>query len=239
MKMEGRSTACSSAWIFAIVLLLLFPSRAFNGESEVELEATLKKMELASAGFKTFSADLVTVKYDALLDEFYPEETGKFYYSRDKDGSALIRWEILEPGEKILTIQEREALLYQPKIKSAQKYHLKANREKAEYLVLGIGQSPGELRKTFNVRYLGSDEVNGADCAQIELTPKDPKAASMFSSIIVWIKKESGVSTRMKLVEPYNDYITVDFSNEKLNEKINRSLFSQKLPDGVDILSLN
>jgi outer membrane lipoprotein-sorting protein len=196
-------------------------------------------MERASDGFKTFSADLATVKYDALLDEFYPKETGKFYYSRAEDGSALIRWEILKPGEKILTIQEREALLYQPKIKAAQKYRLKANKDKAEYLALGIGQSPSELRKTFNIRYLGSEEVNGYDCSAIELTPRDPKTASMFSSIIVWIKKETGVSTRMKLVEPYKDYITVDFSNEKLNEKISRSLFSQKLPDGVDVLSLN
>ena len=237
--MKGRSTARSDAWILPVILILLLPSWILNAEPAGELEATLKKMEQASEGFRTFSADLATVKYDALLDEFYPKETGKFYYSRADDGSALIRWEVLKPGEKILTIQEREALLYQPKIKSAQKYHLKENKDKAEYLALGIGQSPEELRDTFNIRYLGSEQVNGEDCAQIELTPKDPKAASMFSSIIIWVKKETGVSTRMKLVEPYKDYITVEFSNEKLNEKISRSLFSQKLPDGVDILSLN
>jgi len=239
MKLKGQSADRLTFWIFAFFLSLLLTAHVFQGAPIDELEAILGRMEKASSGFKTFSADLATVKYDALLNEFDPEETGRFYYSRAEDGSALIRWEILKPGQKILTIREREALLYRPKIKEAQRYRLKADKDKAEYLALGIGQSPAELRKTFNIRYLGSEEVHGYDCAQIELTPRDPKAASMFSSIIVWIKKETGLSTRMKLVEPYKDYITVEFSNEKLNQKINRSVFSQRLPDGVDILSLN
>jgi len=239
MKAKNRGILLLKLCIFTIILHGLFPSYIFNSEAGSELESILENMGKTSADFQSFVADIATTKYTAILELFDPPETGKLYYKRAEDGSALFRWEITNPGIKILTIQKDEALLYQPKIKSAQKYRLGENMEMAEYLALGIGQSPTDLEKTFHITHLRNEQVDGNDCSVIELKPKDPKTAAMFSSIIIWIKDATGLSTRMKLVEPYEDYLVIDFSNEKLNEKIDRSVFRQKLPDTVDILSIN
>ena len=227
-------------WILALLLCAMIPVLMFSEENANDrLQSVLERMQKTSQTFQSFIAHITTQKYTAILDLFDLPEKGTFYYQRDKDGSALIRWEITEGGNRILTIRKDEAILYQPKIKSAQKYKLGKNRDKAEYLALGIGQSPANLEKTFDIKYVGSEKVNGSDCSMIELKPKDPEAAAMFSSIIVWVKDTTGVSTKMKLIEPYKDYLIVEFSEEKLNEKIDASIFKQKLPDSVDVLNVN
>ncbi|MEJ2108918.1 MAG: outer membrane lipoprotein carrier protein LolA [Acidobacteriota bacterium] len=227
------------SWILAMFLSMPAAIQVLCAESENKLESVLAHMEQSSKDFQSFKADIQTTKYTSLLDLFDPPEKGKFYYSRSEDGSALIRWEITVPGIRILTIEKDEALLYRPKIKSAQKYKLGKNKDKAEYLALGIGQSPADLEQTFDITFLKSEKTGGKDCSVLEMKPKDPKTASMFSSILIWVDDTTGVSTRMKLIEPYDDYLIVDFSNEKLNEKIEKSMFRQKLPNSVEVLSVN
>jgi outer membrane lipoprotein-sorting protein len=117
----------------------------------------------------------------------------------------------------------------------ARKFDLGKNKDKAEYLVLGIGQSPADLKKAFNIAYLGNDGIDGIKCSVLEFKPKDGKAAALFSSITVWINENTGISVRMKMEEPFGDYIIVDFADEKLND----SKFEQTLPAGVDILRIN
>jgi outer membrane lipoprotein-sorting protein len=196
-------------------------------------------MEKTNLSFRSFVADITATRYTALLDTFDPPEKGQFFFKRADNGTALIRWEIVDPGERILTFHDGEALLYQPKLKSAQKYKLGKDKDKAEYLALGIGQSPTNLKNTFHITYRGRENVHGTACSILGLKPKSPKASAMFSAITVWIKDSTGVSTRMKLEEPFGDYVLVTFSNEQLNRSIDDSIFRQILPDNVDMLQIN
>jgi len=243
MKSNSRTVSRHGIGIvISVLIILLFPfflARGEPGDTDDKLDSVLKHMEESSGSFKSFTADIIKKKYTAILEEFDPSEKGKFYYKRAKDGSALIKEEITEPALKVTTIQNDEALLYQPKIKSASLYKLGKHKDKAEYLALGIGQSPTDLLENFNISYKGIDTINGAACSILELKPKDPKGASIFSSITVWIKVDTGVSTQVKLEEPYDDYILVNFSNETLNEKIDDTEFRQKLPKDVEIIRMN
>lgn len=220
-----------------LALLFLFPVVISFGVTDGELKSVLARMEQASGNFESFIADTEMKKYSVMFEEFETTENGIFYYKRADDGSALIRWEI--PGKRILTIHDEEALAYQPRIKSAQRYNLGENKDKAEYLALGIGQSPKDLEETFHISYLGKEKVRDEDCSILEFRPKDVKTANMYTSIIIWVKDSTSVSARMKLLEPTEDYLLVEFSNEKLNEKIDKSKFRQKLPKDVDILTVN
>jgi outer membrane lipoprotein-sorting protein len=139
------------------------------------------------------------------------------------------------PGRTILTVKGGTATSYQPGIKQAQIANLGQNKDKAEYLAIGIGQSPAKLQETFNISYQGSETINGAPCSVLVLKPKNPKAAALFSAITLWIKKASGIPIQQKLQEPSTDYLLVNFSEEKLNSKIADSKFEQKLPSGTDI----
>jgi outer membrane lipoprotein-sorting protein len=221
-------------------MILLVPVSVCMGEQgdqPEKLESVLKRMGKASGTFESFAADITTQKYTAILEEFDPPERGQFFYKRDDDGSALIRWEITDPAEKITTVRNDELVIYQPKIKSANRFKLGENKDKAEYLALGLGQSPSDLEQAYIISYKGSEIVDGVACSVLELKPKDPKVASIFSVITVWIRDDTGVSTQLKLEEPFQDYLLVNFSNEILNKKVNDSIFKQKLPGDVEVLN--
>jgi outer membrane lipoprotein-sorting protein len=214
---------------------LLFPPLVLpQAKSHSGLDVVLRQMEGVGKKFRSFSAKFVQKRYTAALKEFETPESGEFYYARAADGSAMIRQEFMAPAIRILTIKGGTATLYQPGIKQAQIYSLGKNKDKAEYLALGIGQSPAKLQETFDIQLTGFEDVNGAPASVLVLKPKNPKAAALASSVTLWILKTTGIPIQEKLEEPYGDYTLIQFSNEKLNQNIPDSKFDQKLPPGVE-----
>ena len=160
---------------------------------------------------------------------------GEFYYARARDGSALIRQEFNRPGVRILTIKAGVGLLYQPTLNQAQEFNLGKNRDKAEFIALGIGQSPGKLQQNFDIQYVGVENIGADSCSILTLKPKSAATAAYFSLITLWVKKTNGIPLQEKLQEPAGDYQLITFSEEKLNSKIPESKFEQKLPKNVEI----
>lgn len=209
-----------------------------QAENEAALSQVLKQMEGVGKTFRSFQAQFSQKKFTAVLNEFDTPESGDFFYARAKDGSALLRQEVTKPGRRILTIKEGQACIYQPQLNQAQVASLGKNKDKAEYLALGLGQSPGRLSETFEIRYRGTESLEGTACSILLLKPRNSAAAAFFTSITLWIKKSNGVPIQQRLQEPNGDYLLVRFVNEKLNPPIPVSRFEQKLPAGVEILRL-
>ena len=228
-RMLFSRTRRIAAWIS---LLLAADSIGFGaqGKTDAEPQRTLRQMEAVGKTFRSFTAQFSQRKYTAVLKEFDTAETGEFYYARAKDGSALLRQESVQPGKKILTVKGDKAIFYQPDIKHAQIANLGNYKNLAEYLAIGIGQSPAKLEENFAISYQGAESINGAPCSVLVLKPKAAKVASRFASITLWIKKSSGLPIQNRLTEPSGDYTLLTFSGEKLNVKIPDSKFEQKLP---------
>lgn len=210
--------------------------QASSGGSE--LDQALRRMESAGKAFRSFSAGFMQRKYTSVLREFDSPESGEFAYARAADGSALLRQEVVKPGSRILTIKGGTAVIFQPALKQAQVVSLGKNKDKAEYLALGLGQSPARLRETFDLECAGSEKVAEDSCWILVLKPKNKSAAAFFTSITLWLKKSSGIPVQQKLQEPNGDYLLVAFSGEKLNPKIPASKFEQKLPQGVEVIRI-
>jgi outer membrane lipoprotein-sorting protein len=239
----GRTVKSRS--LFALILVsfgaLCSPSALVSqpqGSAEAALGTVLKQMEALGKTFQSFQAQFSQKKYTSVLKEFDTPDSGEFYYARAKDGSALLRQETMKPGKRVLTIKGGQAVIYQPTMNQAQIVNLGKNKDKAEYLALGLGQSPGKLKETFEISYAGSEKIAGADSSIIVLKPRNAAAAAYFSSITLWIKKLNGVPIQQKLQEPNGDYLLVSFSQEKLNPAIPPSRFEQKLPPNAEILRL-
>jgi outer membrane lipoprotein-sorting protein len=226
-----KNQLCAAAIAFA-----MFASMAFAQKDD--LDTALKQMDATGRTFRTFSAQFSQKKFTSVLKEFDPPESGDFMYARAKDGSALLRQEVKLPAPRILTIKGGVATIFQPKINQAQIVSLGKNKDKAEYLALGLGQSPGKLQQTFDIALTGSETVTGQPCWVLNLKPKSSAAAAYFSSITLWVKKATGVPIQQKLQEPNGDYLLVTFSSEKLNTTIPEAKFEQKLPQGVDVQRL-
>jgi outer membrane lipoprotein-sorting protein len=223
---------------FSASVLLLAACAAGQPRSQAELDQALAKMETVGRTFRSFQANFAQKKYTLVLDEFDAPESGQFFYARAKDGSALLRQEVQKPASRVLTISGGVATVYQPGVKQAQVVSLGKNKDKAEYLALGLGQSPGRLQESFTVEYKGTEALGGSPCWILHLKPKSQAAAAYFSGITLWVKKSSGVPVQEKLQEPNGDYLLVTFSDEKLNIQIPESKFEQKLPPGTDIQRL-
>jgi outer membrane lipoprotein-sorting protein len=228
------------AVIGVVYLRLLDSESAFGFSAEAPsnrgaLEQVLSQMEAVGKTFKSFAANFTQKKYTAVLKEFDTPESGEFYYARSKDGTALLRQEVISPGKRILTIKSGVATIYNPILKQAQIVNLGKNKDKAEFLALGLGQSPAKLQSTFDLEYLGTDQVAGVPCSVLILKPKNASVSAYFSAITLWVKKATGVPIQQKLQEPSGDYLLVNFSQEKLNVKIPEAKFDAQLPSGIDI----
>jgi outer membrane lipoprotein-sorting protein len=234
IQMNIIKTAICVIAVFCASVIASPAGRAQAAKDQGALNQVLHQMETVGKSFKSFSAKFVQKRYTAALKEFDTPESGEFYYSRAADGSALIRQEFTAPASRILTIKGGTATLYQPGIKQAQIYSLGKNKDKAEYLALGIGQSPAKLQETFNIQLTGTENVNGTPASILVLKPKNPKAAALAASVTLWIQKSNGVPIQEKLEEQYGDYTLIQFSDEKINQKIPDSKFDQKLPAGVE-----
>jgi len=241
-RMIPRAHENLAATIRVMIPLLAFvaltASSVYAQSSGGSLDQVLRQMESVGKSFGNFKAHFLQKNYRAILKEFDAPDSGEFYYARAKDGSALLRQEVTKPGRRILTIKGGIAVIYQPEIKQASMVNLGKNKDKVEYLAIGLGQSPGKLRENFDIKYQGVETVSGAPCSVLVLKPKNPAAAAMFTTITLWIKKATGVPIQHKLQEPNGDYLLVDFTEEKLNTAISASLFEQQLPKGVEILRL-
>ncbi len=220
------------------LILLLAACAAGQAKSQAELDQALAKMERVGKSFRSFQANFTQKKYTLVLEEFDTPESGKFLYARAKDGSALLRQDVQKPASRVLTISGGVATVYQPGVKQAQVVSLGKHKDKAEYLALGLGQSPRRLQESFTIEYQGTEAVGGSPCWILYLKPKSKAAAAYFSGITLWVKKSNGVPIQEKMQEPNGDYLLVTFSDEKLNAPIPESKFEQKLPPGTDIQRL-
>ncbi len=230
-----RRCHAALAPLWFVLLGLPFLAAPAHSQDDAALNQVLRQMSLVGKTFRSFIAHFSQKKYTAVLKEFDTPQEGELYYQRAKDGRALLCQEVTKPGQSVLTIKGGVALFYQPRLKQAQMYSLGKNKDKAEYLVLGLGQSPARLRETFDIKYLGTDTVGGMPCSVLVLSPKNPSAAAYFSSITLWIAKSTGVPVQQKLQEPGGDYLLVAFSNEKMNAGIPASKFEQNMPSGVEV----
>lgn len=218
-------------------LILLVPAAVppAQAQENPELKKVFAQMEKVGKGFRSFTAKIAKKKYTAILKEFDETETGEFYYGRAADGSALIREDIAAPVRRILTIKGETATVFWPNSRQAKVLNLGKNKDKAEYLAIGIGQSPAKLQENYDITYQGSESVDGSPCSVLLLRPKDQRTAAIYSLITMWVEKSTGITTQYKLQEPNNDYLLVNFTDEKLNVRIPDSKFEQKIPSGVEI----
>jgi outer membrane lipoprotein-sorting protein len=229
------SPVSARSWMNILFLLALsVSSLPAQEKKDPELQRIYKQMDERQKAFRSFTAKVSQKEYTAVLKEFNTPETGEFYYKRANDGTALLRLEFTKPGKKILTIKNGILTFYQPAINQAQIKDLGKDQDKAEYLAIGLSQSPANLEKTFEISYKGTETVNGSPCDVLVFKPKLPKIATYLSSIIVWYKKSDGIPIQNKKEEPNGNYVLMSFSDEKLNVNIPSSKFDQKLSGDVE-----
>jgi outer membrane lipoprotein-sorting protein len=213
-------------WVLAAILLAAAPwaQQPPDAQSNAALDKVLAQMDTTAANFRTTEASFVWDQYEKVVNETDTQK-GKIYFRRASKETQMAA-DITEPDKKYVLFTGGKIEVYQPRIDQVTVYNAGKNREAFEsFLVLGFGAGGHDMLKSFEVKYLGAENIDGTETAKLNLVPKSPKIRNNFDHIVLWIDPARGISVQQRLFEPSGDYRLAKYSDIKLNQKISDSVF--------------
>jgi outer membrane lipoprotein-sorting protein len=221
----------------ALVLALTSPASARKGKHPTDLTEILSQMNEASKRLKTVSANLEYTKVTVLVDD-KSTESGQFFFRKGK--TTEIRIDIQKPDHKILLLKKNKGEYYLPKINQIQEYNLEQKSDLVQqFLLLGFGTDTGELKKTYNVKYLREEDLEGDTTVLLEFVPRKATVAAQFSKIQIWVSEESWLPTQQKFFQSGGDYLIAHYSGVKVNRVLPGSTFELNAPSSAKRVKMN
>lgn len=241
MKLGNHRWNFDRAWVLALILVIAIPAFSKRKHSEAaavpqqelaaaqtdSLDQVLHRMNENAAKFRTAQADFVWTPFNSVINETEPPDRGKMYF-RKVGNEIQMAATIQPPRDQQIVFSGGKVQVYQPRTKVLDVYDASAHKDEAEtFLVLGFGSSGEDLRKSFEVKYLGGEKIGSVQTGHLQLTPLAEKVRKSFSRIDLWIDPQ-GVSLRQQLFQTGGDYRMADYSNIRVNEKVPDSAFKIK-----------
>src|SRR5258708_9662117 len=156
------------------IVILMAAATVWPQSNSAGRERVLAQMDTAAKNFRTTEASFVWDQYQKVIDEKETQK-GKIYFRR-QDNETQMAADISEPDKKYIVYSGGKVQVYQPKIDQVTEYNPGKNRSDLEsFLVLGFGGSGHDLLKSYEVKSLGTETVNGTQAAKLELIPKSPR----------------------------------------------------------------
>lgn len=211
---------------FLVPAWLLLVSWFAIAQNDPNLQKVLSQMDATAAQFRTAQANFEWEQFFKVVSE-KDVQKGTVYYRRSGKEIQMLA-EITDPPKEVL-FSNGKVQVYEPKLKRVTSYEAGKNREAVEsFLVLGFGGSGHDMVKSFDVKYLGSEDVGGVNAAKLELVPKSDRVRGVFAKIWLWIDPARGISVQQQFFEPSGDYRLAKYSDIKANQKIPDSVFKLK-----------
>lgn len=224
---------------------LLAPAACAQSDSG-GLERVLKQMDDAARTFKSAEASFVWDHYYAALKEVdeSASQKGEIYFQRE-GGEVRMAADIAAPDKEYVLYSGGKIQHYNPKTDQVEEYNPGKDRGEVEsYLVLGFGGSGHDLLKSYDVKFLGSEDANGVKAEKLELIPKSDRLRSRYiASILLWIDPARGVSVQQQFFEPdakggsKGDYRLAKYSNIKIGQKLPEDVFKLKTTKKTKFIS--
>jgi outer membrane lipoprotein-sorting protein len=228
--MPGRNRGAGFSLRRTLVRLLAFaltlPLRADS------LSDVLARMDRAAKGFMSVTADLKRTDYTAVLDES-KESTGTIALRRTKNGNELMV-KFVEPDPYEVQLSGHTARKYSPRANTVENYDSNKLPGAEKMMLVGFGVSAADLRKDYDIKLVGPENIGSVPTTQIELTPKSAEVRKNYAAKIdLWIPDGQANPIREKLIAPSKDYYLWTYSNLKVNPPLPDSAFRLNLPPGV------
>jgi outer membrane lipoprotein-sorting protein len=211
----------------SIHFLLLALSLLVQQQEAPSVESVLKKMDAAAASFHTAQADFEWDQYQKVVDDTDTQKGTVFY--RKSGNEIEMMAEIKVPEPKFVLYKDGKLQIYQPKIEQVMVFSAGSNRSEMEsYLVLGFGGSGQDLKKTYEVTYLGEETVDNVTAVKLQLIPKSEKVRNYFSKAFLWIDLNRGISVQQQFIQGQGDYRMAKYSAIRVPAKIGSDVFQLK-----------
>jgi outer membrane lipoprotein-sorting protein len=207
-----------------------------DAQGTYTLDQVLTKMEQNGKAFVSMQANLERTKVTVIVDDKAVDSGTVHFGRRGKDPRIMV--DITKPEQQRMLVDQGKALLFFPKLKQVQEYFLGKNQDKAEFLLIGFGQSNQDIRKFYDAAIVGEEVINGQKTSILELKPRSSQVSALFTNIRLWMDHQRWIPIQSKLTEASGDYMIVKFTNIKMNVKIPESVFDLKMPKDVKTIKL-
>lgn len=203
--------------ILALILLAQF-GFAQNFKSVKDTAALRLKVEQMSKTVNSIESDFTQEKNLSLLSEKILSK-GHFVFKKEN----LLRWEYNTPYKYLIVINKDKIWIKDEK-KTA-KYDMNSNKVFKEINDIMIACVQGNIFKSgkFKVAYFENDRYY-----KLELTPLQKNMKESLKKINMYFDKSVTSVTKLDMVEPNDDYTTLEFINKKLNGAVADNIFTVK-----------
>jgi outer membrane lipoprotein-sorting protein len=190
-------------------------------------ESVLSKMDRVASDFRSLTADIEQIKYTAVVNDT-SSETGQIFVRRDQK----MRIDLTKPDPKTILRTGDALFIYTPKINRVEEYNLGKHRDIIDqYMRLGFGTKSQDLRKSYEIKLTGEEEIEHRKALLLELTPKSEEVRKQITRIQMWVDESSWLPVQQKFFEASGgDYFLVKYSNMMKNLKIDDSKFKPDWP---------
>jgi negative regulator of sigma E activity len=190
---------------------------AFAEQGDTKLEASLKRLDVASARFSSAQAVFHKDLYNKLVGDHTPQD-GSVYFIRT-GGSVQMGARIDGPGARIA---EYKNGVLRDLIPGRCYNTVQASGNKAKFdsfLTLGFGGSGKDLAQAWNIVDMGQETLDGAKVEKLELVSKEQSVRNNYTKVTLWMDLDRGISLKQVLLSPSGDIDTATYTKIRLNEK--------------------
>lgn len=177
-----------------------------------------QKMEAQSRLTNTLESDFTQEKYLSVMSENIVSK-GHFYFKKVN----MLRWEYTSPYTYLIAINKDKMFIKDNG--KVNKYDINSNKMFKSINEMMVATVQGNLlsNKDYRAKYFESEKF-----FLIELTPVQKAARDFLKSIHLYINKTDYAVDKVKMIEPSDDYTSIDFTNRKTNQPIADEKFTVK-----------
>jgi outer membrane lipoprotein-sorting protein len=226
----------------ASIAMLLLTARAAlaapAASEEKEREKVLSRLDEAAKKFHSTSAEFEfdSVETDPVYDK--DVQKGTVYYERKGTAfqmAAHIAEHNGKPAPKIYTYSGGVFKLFESGIDQVTTF-AKASKFES-YLMLGFGASGKDLADKWEIKWVGTEMLDGVKTEKLELVAKDEAVRKNIPKVTVWMDVERGVSLKQVFDEGPGQYRVSVYFNIKVNQPLPADAFSFKTGANTQFVS--
>ncbi len=210
---------------FAIIAATFIAVRPVRAD---DLNSVLQRLDAAARDFHTTTAN---VEFDTIQTDPIPDTdvmTGAAYYERKGSSfqmAAHLHQHNGRPAEKTYVfsggvLKESDT----GKVADVKTYTQAGKYE--SYLMLGFGASGKELQEKWDVKYVGSEKIDGVTADKLELVAKDPTVRKNIPKVTIWLDTSRAVSLKQVFDEGEGMSRVCHYTDIKVNQPLPAGAFS-------------
>ncbi len=214
---SGRHTELSRSAFFPVITLF-FLLISFSISAQVpagykplkDTTAFKQKMEAQSKLVTTLESDFTQEKYLSVMSEKIISK-GHFHFKKVN----MLRWEYNDPYSYLIAINKDKMFIKDNE--KVSKYDINSNKMFKSINEMMVNTVQGNLlnNKDYKAKFYENDKFY-----LLELSPLQKGAKDFLKVIQLYINKVDYAVDKVKMIEPSDDYTSIEFTNRKTNQPI-------------------